>query len=212
MAALATQTRRARYIGSLKEAQREVALARHEVAKANEKTWGYQELLQSAGTIDGPDCSPVGPLPTPNKNRRLSLMGMLRPSAKKGASAVAPSPAATSISRRMSILDVERSEMAAPKKEDTTLGLMSAALGPRLSGGKLNIDSADAPAAPETSRQVLSPRGANSNSASTPRYGQKSDGSSESLSAKKSTPVGTGTPKYGSSKKEQQKPLAAPVF
>lgn len=210
---MASQTRRARYIGSLKEAQREVAIARDAVSKAHEKTWGYQELLQSAGTIDGPDCSPVGPLPTPvKKDRRLSLMGILRPSAKKSAAAVAPSPAATSTSRRMSILDVDRSEFA-PKKEDTTLGLMSAALGPRLSGGKLNLDSsADAPAGAESSRQVLSPRGANnSNFASTPRYGKKTDGTNESLSAKKSTPTGTGTPKYGSSKKEQQ-PLSAPVF
>ena len=215
---MAAQTRRARYVGSLREAQREVALAREEVAKAQEKTWGYQELLQSAGTVDGPDCSPVGPLPTPAKSsRRLSLLNIMRPSAKKSGGSVAPSPAALSTTRRMSILDVDRSEFGAPKKEESTLGLMSAALGPRLSEGKLRVglDLASAENAPsQPARLVLSPRGANASAATTPRYGKKGDSSvggtpSSTKGSAHNASAGTGTPPYGSSKKLRASPTHA---
>lgn len=180
-------------MGSLREAALEVAAARDETAKAHEKTWGYQELLQSAGTVYGPDCSPIGPLPlpTPGKSSRLSLLGMLRPSAgKKGSAAVAPSPAAPPLGR-MSSLDIE------PGKGDPMLGLMS----------RSADEPSDAAAGPAgAGRAVLSPRGGNRGVSGTPPYGKKGSGAGEALSAKRRTSSGTGTPKYGSSKKEQAPP------
>jgi hypothetical protein len=191
------EAQRARYIGSLREAEREVARARAEEVKAVEKVEGYQALLANAGTVNGPDCSPVGLLPTPKQaNTRMSILGIKLPgggAVKKGS--VAPSPAPTS--RRAT------DDLKTPLKENVTLGLMSATLGPRLSAGKLKLAD-DTEAAP---RQILSPRSANTVGPTTPRYGQKA------TQAFGETPTrhvaSTGTPTYGSSKKEQRQQTAA---